>query len=315
MKVLFLDQNKWIELARGVKSPDDFPRQYAVIESLVREAKAGNILVPLTFASLYETQKIINRERREQLAWVQSTLSQGKVFRGRRKRLEVEVISSLRRTFELEVSPRAPDWFLSNIFFEAQSEKDDPRLQPISDVVIKAVAAEPSRHMYDYLAGIDEQTRSVAVARFSNGSAGVLEGIEKRRALVAGETMDLRLRAYSARLLVDELDLINSFIAKAGLPSSDWQTIIQKACINIVEDCPTYFIEREIGVRIESQSRTIDENDLRDMQSFCTVTAYADIMVAEKQFSNLAIQAGLHKKYGTQIITYLYALPELLATP
>lgn len=313
MKIIFLDQNKWIELARGVKTPDDFPQQYAVVESLVREAKAGNILIPLTVANLYETQKIANRERREQLAKVQSILSQGKVFRGRHKRLEVEVISSLRQTFGLEVPSLTWDWFLSNIFFEAQAEQDDPRLPRISEVVIKAIQAEPPRRMYEYLTGIDEQTRSVGVARFSTGSVGVLEGIEKRRVLVAGETLDLRMRTYSARLLIDELDLINSFLAKAGLPLSDWQSIMQKACINIVEDCPTYFIERAIGVRIEAQSRAIEENDLRDMQSFCTVTAYADIMVAEKQFSNLALQAGLHKKYNTRITSNLFDLPDLLA--
>jgi hypothetical protein len=43
VKILYLDQNKWIELARGVKSPDKLPSQYAVVETLVREAKAGNI--------------------------------------------------------------------------------------------------------------------------------------------------------------------------------------------------------------------------------------------------------------------------------
>jgi hypothetical protein len=312
VKILFLDQNKWIELARGVKSPDDFPKQYAVVESLVSEAKAGKIIVPLTFSNLYETQKIANPERREQLARVQSILSKGKVFRGRYKRLEVEVTDSLRRTCGLETLPRASDWFLSNVFFEAQSEKDDPRLPPISEFVFRSIEAEPARYMYEFLAGIDEQTRSVAVARFSSGTAGVLEGIEKRRALIAGETMDMRMRVYSARLLVDELDLINDLLMKADMPMADWQTMKEKACLNLVEHCPAYFIERAIGVRIEAQTRAIQENDLRDMQSFCTATAYSDIMVAEKFFSNLAVQAGLHKKYRTQIITDLYALPALL---
>ena len=48
MQILYLDQNKWIELARAVKSPDDFPAQYAVLEALVKEANADRLLVPLT---------------------------------------------------------------------------------------------------------------------------------------------------------------------------------------------------------------------------------------------------------------------------
>ena len=59
MKILYLDQNKWIELARGVKSPDNFPSQYAVVETLVREAKAGNIVIPLTFASSTKHRKLV----------------------------------------------------------------------------------------------------------------------------------------------------------------------------------------------------------------------------------------------------------------
>jgi len=92
------------------------------------------------------------------------------------------------------------------------------------------------------------------------------------------------------------------FLLKADLPTSDWQKIKEKACLNIIEDCPTYFIEREIGVRIEAHTRAMQESDLRDMQSFCTVMAYADIVTAENLFSNLALQAKLYKKYDTQIV-------------
>jgi hypothetical protein len=48
---------------------------------LVEESNAGRLLVPLTATNLYETHKIDIQERREHLAWVQATLSQGMVFR------------------------------------------------------------------------------------------------------------------------------------------------------------------------------------------------------------------------------------------
>ncbi len=82
----------------------------------------------LTFANLYETQKIGNIERRKHLAWVQSTLSQGKVFRGRHERLRVEVTDVLRKVYSLQMHHRERHWFLSNVFFEAQCEATDPRL-------------------------------------------------------------------------------------------------------------------------------------------------------------------------------------------
>jgi hypothetical protein len=48
------------------------------------------------------------------------------------------------------------------------------------------------------------------------------------------------------------------------------------------------------------------------MQTFCAVVAYADIIVAENMFSNLAIQSGLHKKYDTIIMTKLTGVPNAL---
>lgn len=55
VKILYLDQNKWIELAHAVKSPEDFPAQRKVLEALVEESNAGRLLVPLTSTNLYET--------------------------------------------------------------------------------------------------------------------------------------------------------------------------------------------------------------------------------------------------------------------
>lgn len=57
-KIVYLDQNKWIDLARAVKAPDDFPEHYAVLEKLVEGSKAGELLVPLTQSNIYETHKI-----------------------------------------------------------------------------------------------------------------------------------------------------------------------------------------------------------------------------------------------------------------
>ena len=52
-------------------------------------------------------------ERRFVVAYTQATLCQGKVFRGRHKRLEVEIIDVMRAAYGLESFPRTDDWFLS----------------------------------------------------------------------------------------------------------------------------------------------------------------------------------------------------------
>lgn len=312
MKILYLDQNKWVELAQGQKSATDFPAQRDVLAYLVEEANAGRLVIPLTNTNLYETHKTNNQERRDHLAWVQSTLSQGMVFRGRYKRLEVEIIDHLRAGSGLEPLVREPYWFLSNVFFESTAEIGDSRIPQPSERVLTAIRCDPPRFMFEYLTGLPEDIRTASVSKFSEGSEKLRQAVEERRGRDASETLSMRRRLSSARLMINELDLIISFIRMAGLPEADENAVIRKFARSIMNECPTYLIEREIGLRIEAQDRPIEENDFRDMQTFCAVVAYADIIVAENMFSNLAIQAGLHKKYSTSITTRLSDVPEAL---
>jgi len=187
MTILYLDQNKWIELARAQKAPDDYPEHYAILAMLVAEANAGRLVVPLTEANQYETQKIGSKERREHLAWVQATLSQGKVFRGRHKRLEVEVIDLLRARCHLEPISRDPYWFISNVFFESTAEIGDTRIPQAPERVLAAIRSNPALALFEYLTGLPDDTRKTAVATFSEGAEKLTssyrsEASERRRA-------------------------------------------------------------------------------------------------------------------------------------
>ena len=73
-------------------------------------------------------------------------------------------------------------------------------------------------------------------------------------------------------------------------------------------EIPILNIERELAVRLEDQARGINENDLRDMAAFTTVVPFADLVVAEKQFVNLARQASLDNDHKTTLMTSIFDL-------
>lgn len=316
MQIVYLDQNKWIDLSRAVHRPAEYPDQRKVLEALVESANANRVALPLTATNIYETQKINKPQRRIELAYVQATLSQGLVFRGRHKRLEVEVTDVLRSAYSLPVAPREAQWFLSNVFFESTLEWNDPRFgDRVSQEVVDYVRHNSPRALFEYMAATSDDIRTTGVTKFSEGIDKLRQDIEKRRQRDTNESMAMRRRLQGALLVTGDLDLICSFIAKAHIPDKTENDIIREQCRRIVTDVPTYNIEREIAVRLEGQqNRAIEENDFRDMQSFCAVIAYADIVVAENQFSSLAKQAGLDKKYQTTIAPDLLALPALLKT-
>jgi hypothetical protein len=57
-KIVYLDQNKWIALAKAAKNPDEKSEVRSALEFLVNERKAGRVLLPLTATNVYETHKI-----------------------------------------------------------------------------------------------------------------------------------------------------------------------------------------------------------------------------------------------------------------
>jgi hypothetical protein len=219
----------------------------------------------------------------------------------------------MRAAYGLESLPRADQWFLSDVFFEATLDWDDQRLGGIvSPRVFEAIKQDPPKSLFDYLMNTTDEVRTTAAKNFTEGSEKLKQLIEERRKRDAGESLSMRRRIYSATLVVNELDVILGFAKKAGLPTQDENEILRKCVRKLITDAPTYYVEREITLKIEAQPRPVTENDFRDMQTFCAVIPYADIVVAENQFSNLAKQAGLDKKYQTQVLTTLSSLQSVL---
>jgi hypothetical protein len=309
MRILYLDQNKWIEFAKAAKAPEHDADTYALLEEVDAEVRAGRLAVPLTATNVYETHKINIPQRRDDLAAIQSALSRGLVIRGRHKRLEVEFSAAMRPAYGLEPIKLDPFWFLSDIFFEAVAEWHDPRLGlDISEKGITNIRARPAHWLYLYLTQTPEAVRLAGVKNFTDGSEKLRKKIEERRQRHSSESLSMRRKIQSAMLMINEIDLLLAFAAKAEIPWNSVSDIGRKNALRIMDEMPTFYIEREIAVRIEAQDRPIEENDFRDMQTFCAVVRYADMVVAENMFSSLARQAKLDQKYNTQIATDLSAI-------
>lgn len=314
VRIVYLDQNKWIDLARAVKNPTENPEVRAILEFLCTAAEAGRLILPLTATNIYETHKRNAPASRFDLAYTQATLSAGHVFRGRHKRLAMEVTDVLRGAYGVPLAARDKDWFLSRLFFEATAEWNDPRFGGmVSERVAGAMRRDPARSLFDYLMNTPEDVRKMAVGTFSEGSEKLRHEIEERRKRHAGETLSMRRKIHSALLMINEIDLILAIASKAEIPDATADDILRQHARRIINETPTYHIEREIALRLEAQQdRPIEANDFRDMQTFCAVVAYADVVVAENTFANVARQAGLDKKFGTRITTNLLDLKDQL---
>ena len=311
-KVVYLDQNKWIDLAWAATAPHDHPTTRPVLEWLCDKVEADEVRLPLTAANLYETQKINNPELRFAVARTQTTLSRAEVFRGRHRRLQIEVARVLSLLYRLTWVEPEPQWVFSRLFFEAQAEMDDPRLGlAMPPQALAFIQANPQRSILDYLAASDDDLRRGAVAKFEAGCESMRIDIEARRARHGDQSLSIRRKIYGALLVLGEQDILIAVADRLGLPWRCYEDNKGATMRAVIRETPTFLIEREIVLKLEAQARAIHVNDMRDMQNFTTVLPYADIVVAENQFINLARQAGLAERFGVGLETDLNALLKL----
>jgi hypothetical protein len=271
-------------------------------------------VVPLSFANIYETFKINDPIRRAHLAGVQSAISGGKVIRGRRRILEETLLRHIADRLLLDVPSLPEGWFLSDVWFEAVTDYTHEQYGlEIYERALGLMRQSPAYALFSYLAEADDDMRVKAVRKYTTSSAKLIARLGARRKIVAGETFAQRRRAYSAKLLLDEIDVVLMTAKRLNLPWSSVGDIGVSLAKSLVADVPIMNVERELAVRLEDQKRATNENDLRDMAAFTTALPLADVFVAEKPFVNLARQARLGDKYGTVLLTSVTELtPDML---
>lgn len=310
-KIIFLDQNKWIDLTHAMVDAND----HSPLRNLGFKARDaimhGEMLFPLTANLIIETYKMKDAENRGRIAEIQAKFSQGYVYRDRATRLGIEIANFVRQTSGLEMRPIRPLWWLSKYFIEAfidiPSAVSKFGLQPDQ---LEGIRADPKYALYHWLATAPGEEQLQAMSAFNAGTDALIDRIMSRVTLLKGEKFAMRRRAYSANLFVSEAFRILDIAHSMGVTWSEVSDIGASNLKRLMKDVASYHAEIELVARIESLDRSIVRNDLRDMQAYVSAIPYADVVVGENLFVNMAKQAGLDKKFGCRLTTNLSDLAE-----
>lgn len=167
---------------------------------------------------------------------------------------------------------------------------------------------DPEFQYVDYMQNQDDKRRRHAVAAFTSESASLLARIEERRTIMTGSNVDLRYRAYSAKLFLDHQGFVAHMLDVIGHSVDDMKSLGDQAILQFMKGVPTLNVEAEVAARLEIQAGALEPNDIRDVQSFYTAIPYSNRLVAERDFTSLARQAKLDSKYGVSLHTNLNEL-------
>ena len=111
--------------------------------------------------------------------------------------------------------------------------------------------------------------------------------------MMAGCSTDLRYRAYAAKLFLDHQGFVAHMLDVIGHTVEEMNGLGSRAIVQFVRNVPTLNVEAEVAARLETQTGTLEVNDIRDVLSFYTAIPYSRRLVAERNFISLARQARL----------------------
>lgn len=310
MDILFLDQNKWIELARVNKGSTNSSLLSQVYEQLKMAVDSGKIVIPLTASHIIETSKRNDSISRAHVVKVQARLSKGLVFRSRKARLLIEIRNALHLAFGEQLVKLPNHWAIATGFMQAFETYDQLVAKPSDSTATRLVNKyiAPEQQYIDYLLNQDDNLRREAQAALALESEVLLSTLEARKAIMSGATIDLRRRAYTAKTFIENQDLILKTLEEIGHTFDEFKQLGNTAIVKLMQEIPTLHVETELAARLEAQTGELEVNDIHDMQSFYTAIPYATILVAEKGFISLARQAKLDSRYKISLSTKLEEL-------
>ncbi len=312
-KAVFLDQNKWIDLFRAFDNPKGNIALFQLGNQLKEAVKSGKLIFPLTVNVLIETYRMNNDDNRSKIAEVQAKFSQGLVFRDRNIRIRHEIEHFIRKCEGLSEISLPSFWWLSQNFIEAFVDLPTAILSfGLEPDQLDGIRADPKFALYHWIAAAPSEERGQAMQMYNSGSDNLIQRIRARIAKLSNESIHTRRKVYSAVLALDEGSRILSVAQSIGLDWNGANDIGEQRLKSLMREVPSYSIEIELASRIESMNRPIQPNDLRDMQAYVSAIPYADVVVGEKMFVNMATQAGLGKRFGCNISTNIQDLEKYI---
>lgn len=306
-RMLALDMNQWIHLARAHYGREPIPDAVAALNIIRRCVRSGKLIVPIASTNVLEAAEVSDEERRERLAHFMVDLSSNLSVVNHDVIALGECQMALMRKYKVQAC------------FPIRGQLVHPGLAPVFGTrprlkheelgeIFDAVQEAPELSEFLLAHGLGEprtdreiDRRALRFFKEIRESDGRLP-IEERRQLEIhnsfqeGHIADLLYKA------ADEVgiarDALRTWLADAGNRRD-------------LHDCiPSCVVSLEL---IVAGARNKDHvNDLKDYGFLKVVVPYANYVATEKFWAHILNVSGVARKYGTRVFGNLKELAQQL---
>jgi hypothetical protein len=292
--IVYLDQNKWIEVARIVNGIDTSPKAVAFLKELDIALSLG-YLFPLSAIHLLEFARIKDPARRSRLGKVMWKISQGRTFAPQREIVcrEVEIAFA---AMGFDVEPRELHLIGRGIAHAFGEKIDDPILAALEEQVDEAmlvgnaeIGAEPVHHA-------PHEHR----ARFSQH----LNSMNVRKRQFKKSSWDDWLYSLAVKDIMKPLFEVTT---RHGIPDSFMQLWDRKKLRQFVDLIPTRKLDIHLHRQVIKNNQYKSKfSDLEDWAGLGIAMCYCDLVICEGHFANLVARDGYKPK--ARVETSIYEL-------
>jgi hypothetical protein len=312
--VVYLDQNKWIDLARAYHNRPDGTRYKSTLEMIQSSVSEGKAILPLYATHVIETRKSADPSRRRRLSQVMAHISRGWTIAPKYLIMLHELEICIAETFG-HSPPAPPVVFGRGIPFafglktalrdRSGAEVDTPEAlaQQVDKFLLSADVVEW------FLIGIDEPNNLAAIKKYEQSQSALVNREEEFRSKARPHGHSIHKRAYAANLTLAIQSELIRLLASYGLAAKDFLDLGQDRLMAFFANVPTLDVEIELVIgRNEHWDKQIHGNDPADIEFLSVAIPYCDTVVTEGFWCHLAQESKLDQKYRTVILSDLTEL-------
>lgn len=317
MKVVYLDQNKWIDVARAFHGKARDTGLKAAFADIRKVSQQGEAVFPLSWVHYFETAKATDHERRKRLGTAMWEVSGGHTLASVRKMARFEAETALASRFP-RVTPRDfrlvskgyAHAFDTTFTYRIPDEYRGKLLAGINEEALEEmiqVELEKASITGEGPGGI--RMPSSSHNQFNERFKEHLKTLPQRASSLPPEKREDFLHSIA---LVDIQEPVKEALGFHGLSfERDLLPLGPEELTALVQDMPSrrtkIHLHRQI---IKNPALKPKDNDLEDWGGLGPATAHCDVVVCEKHFANLLRRDGFRP--NARVITDVRDLPRTL---
>lgn len=288
--IVYLDQNKWIELAKMAYGKDKSARATQILRCFEEAADTGSVDFPLSSFHYIETSRISNIGRKARLGAVMWRFSKGKSIIGYH--------AVVRHELEVALARHLPQVTPGRITILGKGHAHAFCSPPLKGVLaLVGEEVERSLLMGNEFLGIAPPASYRTSER--ENFRQYLSTLHARYRDVPKEVRENWLYAMST---VDILNPINDVMHKHGLPKAALDGLGEQRLKQVIADMPTRRVDLHLHRQVLRNPAYIARpTDLEDWGSLALASCYCDVVVCEKHMADMLQRDGFSTRARIEV--------------